>query len=136
MTRTPLPLHRRFLPHTHGLEDVAILTDHDLQRMYELAYGVHPPLSAVVLTRRTVAQLSPPRPRYPPGMAHSAVTGTGKWLILIWKNFRHGAAARKVHGYLRRVGKEKMVMTVEGTQLYKAHTICSLELTPIGLSDY
>jgi hypothetical protein len=56
MTRTPLPLHRRFLPHTHGLEDVAILTDHDLQRMYELAYGVHAPLSAVVLTRRTVAQ--------------------------------------------------------------------------------
>jgi hypothetical protein len=48
MTRTPLPLHRRFLPQTHGLEDVAILTDHDLQRMYELAYGLHPSLSAVV----------------------------------------------------------------------------------------
>lgn len=42
MTRPPLPLHRRLSPHTHGLGDVAMLTDHDLQRIYELAAGLHP----------------------------------------------------------------------------------------------
>jgi hypothetical protein len=59
MTRPPLPLQRRLSPHTHGLGDVAMLTDYDLQRMYELADGLHPhPGIALAVTLEACERLT------------------------------------------------------------------------------